>query len=398
MSKLSNRVENLAVSKTIEMAKLSRELKEQGHDVISLSLGEPDFDTPQHVKEAAKQAIDDNFTHYTPVPGFLDLREAIVHKLKRDNQLTFNPNQIVVSTGAKQSLANLMLSLLNPGDEVIIPAPYWVSYPEMVGVAEGKPVFIETDVENDFKITANQLDQAITSKTKMLLYSSPCNPTGSLYSKEELQALAKVLEKHPDIIIVSDEIYEHINFVGEHESIAQFDFLKDRVVIVNGLSKGFAMTGWRLGYIAAPEWIAKACDKIQGQFTSGTCAITQRAAISALSDNLEPTREMKKAFQKRRDLIVSLLQEVSGLKLNNPQGAFYVFPDVSSFFGKTDEAGNEIKTSGDLCNYILRTQYVALVTGEAFGSPNCLRISYATSEDNIKAAVSRIKTALSELK
>ncbi len=397
MEHLAKRLQELSLSKTLEMAKISRELSSKGHDVISLSLGEPDFNTPDHIKQAAKEAIDQNYTHYTPVPGYLDLREAIVHKFKRDNNLTFVPEQIVVSTGAKQSLANLMMALLDPGDEVIIPAPYWVSYPEMIKMAEGKAVPIYTDVEQDFKATAQQIKDAITSKTKMLLYSSPCNPTGSVYSKEELKAIADVMVEHPEIIIVSDEIYEHINFIGHHESIAQFENIKDRVVIVNGLSKGFAMTGWRMGYLAAPKWIAMACDKIQGQSTSGTCSITQRAAIAALSDNLAPTIAMKEKFKERKELIISLLKEIPGLRLNDPQGAFYIFPNVSAYFGRKDAQGKEIKTAGELCNYLLATEYVALVTGEAFGNNNCIRISYATSEQQIKEAVARIQRALSKL-
>lgn len=397
MSLLANRLNNFTESKTLEMAKITRELQAKGIDIISLSLGEPDFDTPEHIRIAAKKAIDDGYTHYPPVSGYDDLKEAVVNKLKRDNGLEFKKAQIIVSTGAKQSLVNVLLSLVNPGDEVIIPAPYWVSYPEMVKLAEGKVVPIYTDVEQNFKITASQLEKAITPKTKVLLYSSPCNPTGSVYTEEELKQLAAVLEKHPNIIIISDEIYEHINFSGEHHSIAKNNNIKDRVVVVNGLSKGFAMTGWRLGYIAAPEAIAKACDKIQGQITSGTSSISQRAAIAALSDNLKPTKEMKQIFQKRRDLIISLLKEIPGVKINEPQGAFYVFPDVSDLFGKSDGTST-INNSSDMATYILNKAHVALVSGDAFGNDKCIRISYATSDDKIKEAISRIKNALTALK
>ncbi len=394
--RLSKRILEMKESSTLKMAALSRALKAEGHNVISLSLGEPDFDTPEHIKVAAKQAIDDNFSHYTPVPGYLDLREAISHKFKRDNKVDYSPAQIVVSTGAKQTLANLMLCLLNEGDEVILPIPYWVSYEAQVILAGATVNSIPTSVDTDFKITAAQLEEAINENTKVFLFSSPCNPSGSVYLKEELEALADVLAKHPQIVVVADEIYEHINFTDGHFSIAQLPQLKDRVVTVNGLSKGFAMTGWRLGYMGAPLDIAKACSKMQGQFTSATCSITQRAAIVALGDNLEPTFKMKEAFKQRRALMIELLSDMPGVKINEPEGAFYIFPDFSAFVGK--KAGDTVIESVDqLCMHILNTAHVALVAGAGFGNPECMRISYANSEENLREAMARMKKCLSEL-
>jgi aspartate aminotransferase len=397
MELIAERITRLAESETLQMAQMSREMKAKGFDIIDLSLGEPDFDTPQHIKDAAKKAIDEGYTKYTPVSGYLELRQAIANKFKRDNQLDYTFNQIVVSTGAKQSLSNVMMALLNPGDEVIIPSPYWVSYREMVKMADGKMITIKAGVEQNFKITAKQLEAAITPKTKILCYSSPCNPTGAFYSKDELKAFAGVLSKHPNIFIVADEIYEYINYTGKHESIAQFPAIKDRVIIVNGCSKAFAMTGWRIGYIAAPAWIAKACEKIQGQVTSGTCSISQRAALAALTSDLAPTFKMRDAFHHRRDLIYGLLKDIPGLKCTCPDGAFYMFPDVSSFFGKSDGA-TTIKTSEDLSIYLLNKAHVAIVTGAAFGDGDCMRISYAASDEKITEGIKRIKTALSQLK
>lgn len=381
------------------MARKSRELKALGHNVINLSLGEPDFNTPDYIKEAAKDAIDHNFSFYTPVAGYQDLREAICHKLKRDNDLDYKCEQVVVSTGAKQSIANVVLSLINPGDEVILPAPYWVSYKEIVKVAEGKAVFLPTTIEQNFKVTPQQIESAITPKSKLIIYSSPCNPTGSVYTREELKAIAEVLAKHPQVYIIADEIYEHINFVGKHESIAQFDFIKDKVILVNGVSKGFAMTGWRIGYIAAPLVIAKACDKLQGQFTSGACSIAQRAALKAIitDPHTDELITMQKAFRERRDLLLELLGKVPGLKLNHPDGAFYIFPDISWYFGKSDGT-TRVNDSNDLCMYLLNKVFVATVPGEAFGDPKCIRLSYATSKENLTEAVSRISKALSDLK
>jgi aspartate aminotransferase len=397
MEKVSERLNRMALSATLAMTQKSRELKTQGFDVINLSIGEPDFDTPDHIKEAAKKAIDDNFTHYSPVPGYESVKKAVVDKFKRENDLVFDENQIVVSTGAKHSIINVFLSIINPGDEVIIPAPYWVSYVDMVGLAEGIPVVVKCGIESDFKMTPDQLEQHITPKTRALIYSSPSNPTGSLYSKDELEALAKVIQKHPNIIVLSDEIYEHINFSGEHQSIAQFDYIKDQVVVINGVSKGYAMTGWRIGYIGAPLWIAKAVTKLQGQFTSGACTIAQKAAEAALNAGSESCLEMKKVFLKRRDLVLGLLKEIEGLKLNVPQGAFYVFPEVSYFFGKSYQ-NHTINSSSDLALYLLETEFVATVGGDAFGSPECLRFSYATSEDTLVEAIKRIKRALEKLK
>ena len=396
MIQLSDRLLAMEESATIAMAKKSRELKALGMDIISLSLGEPDFYTPAFIKDAAKKALDDNYTMYTPVAGYDDLRESISLKFKRDNNLSYSKEQIVVSTGAKQSIANVVLSIINPGDEVIIPAPYWVSYLEIVKVAEGTPVVINAGLEKDFKITGDDLEKAITPKTKMLMFSTPCNPTGSVYTKEELADLARVLKKYPQIIALSDEIYEHINFIGKHESLAQFPEIYDQVVTVNGVSKAWAMTGWRLGYIGAPKTIALACDKVQGQFTSATCSITQKATISAMHADPSVLSDMISAFKKRRDLVLSLLGEIPGIKINNPDGAFYVFPDCSSFFGK-EYNGSTISNSDQLCMYLLEEGLVALVGGEAFGDPNCFRISYAASEETLTKAMHRIKEALSKL-
>jgi aspartate aminotransferase len=396
MIQLSDRLLAMEESATIAMAKKSRELKALGKDIISLSLGEPDFYTPAFIKDSAKKALDDNYTMYTPVAGYDDLRESISLKFKRDNNLSYSKEQIVVSTGAKQSIANVVLSIINPGDEVIIPAPYWVSYLEIVKVAEGTPVVINAGLEKDFKITGDDLEKAITPKTKMLMFSTPCNPTGSVYTKEELADLARVLKKYPQIIALSDEIYEHINFIGKHESLAQFPEIYDQVVTVNGVSKAWAMTGWRLGYIGAPKTIALACDKVQGQFTSATCSITQKATISAMHADPSVLSDMISAFKKRRDLVLSLLGEIPGIKINNPDGAFYVFPDCSSFFGK-EYNGTTISNSDQLCMYLLEEGLVALVGGEAFGDPNCFRISYAASEETLTKAMHRIKEALSKL-
>jgi len=397
MSQLSDRINQLSESATIAMAQRSRELKAQGKDVISLSLGEPDFHTPDFIKEAAKQAIDENYTNYTPVPGYVELREAISKKFKRDNQLDYSPEQIVVSTGAKQSIANVMLCLVNPGDEVIMPAPYWVSYMEIAKMAEGSPVVVSAGIEQDFKITAQQLEDAITEKSRVLIYSSPSNPTGSIYNEEELAALAKVIAQHKELYVISDEIYEYINFEGKHHSLAHFDEIKDQVITVNGLSKGFAMTGWRCGYIGAPTWIAKACAKMQGQVTSGTCSITQRAAIAALEADPESvTSEMRQAFKKRRDLVAEQLEKIEGIKVNRPPGAFYLFPDVSAFFGKSHH-GKTIKDSNALSMYLLNEALVATVDGDAFGSPNCLRLSVANSEEQLMEAMDRITKAFDKL-
>jgi aspartate aminotransferase len=396
MEFLSKRLQNLAQSETLAMTQRSRELKARGIDVITLSVGEPDFNTPDHIKVAAKKAIDDNFSHYTPVPGLPQLRQAIVDKLKRDNGLDYQPEQIVVSNGAKQSIANVLYSLLDEGDEVILPAPFWVSYEEMIKLAGGKPIVIKAGIEQDFKITPHQLQSAISPKTKLFLFSSPSNPTGSIYSREELAELKEVFVKHPNIFIISDEIYELINYVGSHTSLAEFSELKDRVVVVNGLSKGYAMTGWRVGYIAAPLFIAQACTKLQGQYTSGSCAVSQMAAVVALNGPLEPSMEMREAFRRRRDLVVKLTSEIPGLKVNVPQGAFYLFPDVSYYFGKRAEEW-EITDSQSLSMYLLDKAHVATVSGTSFGSPECLRFSYATSDELLVEAIGRIKRALMEL-
>jgi aspartate aminotransferase len=396
MIRLSERLLSMEESATIAMSRKSRELKAQGKDIISLSLGEPDFFTPQFIKDAALEAMNNNFTMYTPVPGYDDLRESIALKFKRDNNLVYTKDQIVVSTGAKQSIANVVLSLINPGDEVIIPAPYWVSYLEIVKVAEGIPVIVHAGIENDFKITGAQLEAAITPKTKLMLFSTPCNPTGSVYSKDELKDLAIVLQKYPSLIALSDEIYEHINFEGKHESLAQFTEIYDQVVTVNGVSKAWAMTGWRLGYIAAHKDIAAACDKVQGQFTSATCSITQKAAIAAMNADPKILDEMIGAFKSRRKLVLDALAEIPGLVANKPGGAFYVFPNVSSFFGKSYN-GRIISNSDELCMYLLEEGLVALVGGDAFGDPNCMRISYAASEKTLTEAMKRIKNALLNL-
>lgn len=394
---LSDRINSLEESQTIGMAKLSRELSAKGFDVINLSLGEPDFITPLHIREAAKKAIDNGFTHYTPISGYLELRKAIADKLKKENNLDYSFDQVVVSTGAKQAIANSVLSLINPGDEVIIPMPYWVSYIEIVKLAEGKVVPVNTTIESNFKMTAAQLEKAITPKTKMLIFSSPCNPTGSVYSRDELKAFADIIAKHPNVYVLSDEIYEHINFTGQHQSIAQFTPIKDRVIIVNGVSKGFAMTGWRIGYIAAPKWIAAACDKMQGQFTSGTSSISQKAAEAAFTQDNTPTLEMQEAFRKRRELMLAGMKDIPGWKLNKPEGAFYIFPDISYYLGKSYE-GNVISTATDFCMYLLNHGHVSIVTGEAFGAPTCVRISYAASEEKLLEAIRRIKEACSKLK
>ncbi len=396
MYKVSDRLNKLSISETLAMTDKSRQLQAKGIDIINLSIGEPDFNTPDYIKQAAKKAMDDNFTHYTPVQGFLDLRQAISNKFKRENNLDYATDQIIVSTGAKQSLANVILSLVNKDDEVLIPAPFWVSYSELVKLAEAKSVIIKTSIENKFKVTPQQIEQAITPKTKVFLFNSPSNPSGALYSKQELKAIADVFAKHEEIFIISDEIYEHINFIGKHESIAQFDNIKDRVIVVNGVSKAYAMTGWRIGYIGAPKWIAQACNKLQGQITSGASSISQKAACAALNADLTTVNEMKEIFQKRCDLVFKLLSEIKGIKTFKPDGAFYYFPDVTYFFGKSFE-DTTINNAGDLCMYLLNKAHVATVTGSAFGDPNCIRLSYATSEDNIIEALKRIKTALDKL-
>lgn len=395
---ISKRVDNISEPETIAMAKKARELAAKGYDIISLSMGEPDFPTPDHIKNAAKAAIDANKTHYPPVAGIPELREAVCHKLKRDNKLDYKPENIVVSTGAKHSLMNTILSLVDPGDEVIVPAPYWVSYRDIITFARGIPVFVEGTLENDFKITPEQLENAITSKTKVFLFSNPCNPTGSFYNEAELRQLAKVFEKHPRIFICSDEIYEYINYVGAHYSIAQIPEMYDRTIVINGVSKGYAMTGWRIGYIAARKEIAVACEKIQGQFTSGANSIAQYAAVAALGDNLEPSKMMTAKFKERRDLVLKLVSEIKGIKTTVPHGAYYLFPDVSSFFGKTTEKGELINNGGDLALYILNEGHVATVQGSAFGEPNCLRLSFATSNDKLTEAFARMKIALDKLK
>ena len=397
MEYLSNRVKSLSVSQTLAMAQKSRELKAKGIDIISLGLGEPDFNTPDYIKEAAKKAIDENYSKYPPVPGYADLREAISRKFKVENGVTYSPDQIIVSAGAKHSLINVILSIVNPGDEVIILAPYWVSYYDQVIIAEGKPVVIGAKIENDFKIRPEHLEAAITSKTRLIIFNSPSNPTGMVYDRNEIEKIARVVEKHDGVFIISDEIYEHIIFTGEHVSLASFDFIYDRVITVNGVSKGYAMTGWRIGYIGAPLWIAKACNKLQGQFTSGVCSIAQRAALAALQGNGDSQRMMKAAFLRRRDLICGLLKEVKGIKVRIPQGAFYVMPDISSYFGKTD-GETKITNSDELALYLLDKAQVATIGGDAFGAPECLRISYATSDDLLIEAVKRIKGALGKLR
>ena len=394
---LSSLLDRFNEPETLKMAKLGRELRASGADVIDLSLGEPDFDTPQHIKDAAIKAINDNWSHYTPVPGFLDLREAVCTKLKRDNNLDYKPTNIVTSTGAKQSLANVLLALVDDDDEVVIPTPYWVTYSELVKIARGKVVEVRTSLDSGFKISPEQLEAAITDRTKVFMFSSPCNPSGAVYSKAELEALANVFRKHPHVFILADEIYEYINFVGKHESIAQFPDLKDRVIIVNGLSKGFAMTGWRLGYIAAHEEIAKACEKIQGQFTSATCSITQKAAVTALTTDLRPSLEMTREFTRRKKRVMELVKDIPGIICSEPDGAFYIFPDMSYYFGKSD-GQTTIQNAADLSMYLLNTAHVSSVMGDAFGEPRCVRFSFANSLPNIERAWVRIKEALAKLK
>jgi aspartate aminotransferase len=394
--RLSSRLTRFNEPETLKMAKLGRELRAKGVDVIDLSLGEPDFDTPDHIKEAAKKAVDDNWSHYPPVAGYPDLREAICQKFKRDNNLDYKAENIVVSTGAKQSLANAVLSVVDEGDEVVIPAPYWVTYSEIVKLGEAKPVVVTTDVKNNYKITPQELEAAITEKTVLFIFSSPCNPSGSVYTKKELAGLAAVFMKHPRVFIISDEIYEYINFVGGHESIAQFSELKDRVIIINGLSKGFAMTGYRLGYIAAHADVAKACEKMQGQFTSGANAVTQRAGLVALSTDLRPTHEMVMEFTRRREKVLQLVKEIPGMSCTSPDGAFYVFPDIKHYFGKSD-GQEKIANADDLCMYLLNKAHVSTVTGRAFGDPDCIRISFANSMNKIVEGFARIKAALQKL-
>lgn len=396
MEQVSDRLAKLSVSATIAMNQKSRDLQEEGIDIINLSVGEPDFNTPDHIKEAAKKAIDDNYSFYPPVAGYPALRKAIVDKLKTQNGLDYTPDQIVVSNGAKHSIVNVLLSIINAGDEVIIPAPYWVSYVEQVKISEGTNVILDTDIETDFKVTPEQIQQAITPRTRAMMLCSPSNPAGCVYSKDELEGLAAVLAPHERIIIISDEIYEHINYVGKHESIAQFDSVKDRVVLVNGVSKGYAMMGWRLGYMAAPAWITKAVTKLQGQFTSGVTTVGQIAAITALTGDHGPTHEMNKAFLRRRDLVLGHLDGIDGVKCSIPEGAFYVFPDMSAYFGKSVE-GQEIKDSGDLCMYLLESGHIATVPGEAFGAPDCVRISFANSDENLEEAMKRLKNALAKM-
>ena len=396
MEYLSNRVKSLSVSQTLAMAQKSRELTAKGIDIISLSLGEPDFNTPDYIKEAAKKAIDENYSKYPPVPGYADLREAISKKFKVENGINYSPDQIIVSAGGKHSLINVILSIVNPGDEVIILAPYWVSYYDQIIIAEGKPVIIEAKLENDFKIRPEQLEAAITSKTRLIIFNSPSNPTGMVYNRKEMEKIARVVEKHEGVFIISDEIYEQIIFTGEHVSMATFDFIYDRVITVNGVSKGYAMTGWRIGYIGAPLWIANACNKLQGQFTSGVCSIAQRAALAALQGNGDSQKIMKAAFLRRRDLICGLLKDIKGVKVSIPQGAFYVMPDISSYFGKSD-GETKIANSEDLTLYLLDKAQVATVSGDAFGAPECIRISYATSDDLLVEAVKRIKAAFEKL-
>lgn len=397
MAELSNRLNRLAPSATLAMSQKSSEMKAQGVDVINLSVGEPDFNTPDHIKEAAKKAIEDNFSRYSPVPGYPELRKAIVAKLKNENGLDYSMSEILVSNGAKQSVCNTVMALVNDGEEVIIPAPYWVSYPQMVKLAGGTPVIVNAGFDQDFKMTPEQLEAAITPTTRMLILCSPSNPTGSVYSKEELEALAEVIKRHEGLYVLADEIYEHINYVGHHESIAQFPGMKERSIIVNGVSKAYAMTGWRIGFIAAPEWIVKGCNKLQGQYTSGPCSVSQKAAEAAYTTSQECVETMRKAFERRRDLIVSLAKEIPGLEVNFPQGAFYLFPKCSSFYGKSYE-GRKIETSTDLAMFLLEEGHVATVGGDAFGDPECFRMSYATSDDNIREAMRRIKETLAKLK
>ena len=397
MNQLSGRLNRLSPSATLAMSQKSSELKAQGVDVINLSVGEPDFNTPDHIKAAAIKAVEENYSRYSPVPGYPALREAIAAKLKKENGLDYTPAQILCSNGAKQSVCNAIMALVNAGDEVIIPAPYWVSYPQMVKLAEGEPVIVEAGIEQDFKITPAQLEAAITPKTRALILCSPSNPTGSVYSKEELQGLAEVIARHERVIVIADEIYEHINYVGKHESIAQFGEIKDRVVIVNGVSKAYAMTGWRIGFIAAPEWIVKGCNKLQGQYTSGPCSVSQKAAEAAYTGSQQCVEDMRQAFERRKNLIVKLAKEIPGLEVNDPQGAFYLFPKCSSYFGKAD-GERRIENSTDFAMYLLEVGHVATVGGDAFGSPECFRMSYATSDENIVEAMKRIKEALARLR
>lgn len=397
MAELSNRLNRLAPSQTLAMSQKSGEMKAQGIDVINMSVGEPDFNTPDHIKEAAKKAVDENFSRYSPVPGYMDLRKAIVAKLKNENNLDYTTSEILVSNGAKQSVCNTVMALVNDGEEVIIPAPYWVSYPQMVKLAGGTPVIVNAGFEQNFKMTPEQLEAAITPKTRMLILCSPSNPTGSVYTKDELEALAGVIKRHDDLFVLADEIYEHINYVGKHESIAQFPDMKERTIIVNGVSKAYAMTGWRIGFIAAPEWIVKGCNKLQGQYTSGPCSVSQKAAEAAYTTSQECVETMRKAFERRRDLIVKLAKEIPGLEVNCPQGAFYLFPKCSGFYGKSYE-GKTINNSTDLAMFLLEEGHVATVGGDAFGDPECFRMSYATSDDNIREAMRRIKETLAKLK
>lgn len=397
MAQLSDRLQRLAPSATLAMSQKSSEMKAKGIDVINMSVGEPDFNTPEPIKEAAKKAVDENYSRYSPVPGYADLREAVAAKLKRENGLDYSTGEILVSNGAKQSVCNTIMALVNDGDEVIIPAPYWVSYPQMAKLAGGEPVIIEAGFDQNFKITPEQLEAAITPRTKILILCSPSNPTGSVYSKEELRGLAEVILKHEDVFVIADEIYEHINYVGRHESIAQFEGMKERTIIVNGVSKAYAMTGWRIGYIAAPEWIVKGCNKLQGQYTSGPCSVSQKAAQYAYEADQACVEEMRKAFERRRNLIVELAKGIPGLEVNVPEGAFYLFPKCSSFYGKS-AGGKKIENSSDLALYLLEEGHVATVGGDAFGDPDCFRMSYATSDDNIVEAMRRIKEALGKLK
>ncbi|MBQ3361294.1 MAG: pyridoxal phosphate-dependent aminotransferase [Prevotella sp.] len=398
MAQLSDRLQRLAPSATLAMSQKSSEMKAQGIDVINMSVGEPDFNTPDHIKQAAKMAIDENYSRYSPVPGYPDLRQAIARKLERENQLHYTPAEILVSNGAKQSVCNTVMAMVNPGDEVIIPAPYWVSYPQMVLLAGGKPVIVEAGFEQNFKMTPQQLEAAITPKTRLLILCSPSNPTGSVYSKAELEGLAKVILQHDDLFVLADEIYEHINYIGKHESIAQFKGMKERAIIVNGVSKAYAMTGWRIGYIAAPEWIVKGCNKLQGQYTSGPCSVSQKAAEFAYTSSQKCVEQMRQAFERRRDLIVKLAKDIPGLEVNVPEGAFYLFPKCSSFYGKQTPDGQQIANSTDLAMYLLEKGHVATVGGDAFGDPDCFRMSYATSDENIVEAMRRIKVALASLR
>ena len=399
MAQLSDRLQRLAPSATLAMSQKSSEMKAQGIDVINMSVGEPDFNTPDHIKQAAKLAIDENYSRYSPVPGYPDLRQAIARKLERENQLHYTPAEILVSNGAKQSVCNTVLALVNPGDEVIIPAPYWVSYPQMVLLAGGNPVIVEAGFEQNFKMTPAQLEAAITPKTRLLILCSPSNPTGSVYSKDELEDLAKVILAHDNLFVLADEIYEHINYIGKHQSIAQFPGMKERSIIVNGVSKAYAMTGWRIGYIAAPEWIVKGCNKLQGQYTSGPCSVSQKAAEFAYTSSQECVEEMRQAFERRRDLIVKLAKDIPGLEVNVPEGAFYLFPKCSSFFGKKSAVdGFPVNNSTDFAMYLLEKGHVATVGGDAFGDPDCFRMSYATSDENIVEAMRRIKDVLAVLK